>query len=217
MNLCPFSVVESPWWSTGNHSVRPLFEAVAALHYDNPSAFLYDMFVNRASLKTVLSVRGKDKRTEVIYLASHGNENDIGPDAANAISRVEARNCLISANGTGQIKGLFLGTCLTGNSSVAKFFLENPKTSLDWFAGYRHSVDWIDGTAIDMIFFSKLADLYVKNKKKKRGKLSARKMAHTAASNLVKLVPGAYSTYGFNIFFHEKHKLTSMFQEQPSA
>lgn len=212
MTSCPFSVVESRWWSTGNHSVRPLFEAVAALHYDNPSAFLYDMFVNRASLSTVLGMRGKDKRTEIIYLASHGNENHIGPDSANAISRAEARNCFIAANGNGQIKGLFLGTCLTGNTAVAKFFLEKPETKLDWFAGYSDSVHWIDGTAIDMIFFSKLAELYVENKSKKKGKLSARSMAHTAATNLVKLVPGAHSTYGFNIYFHENNKLTSMFQ-----
>lgn len=212
MTSCPFSVVESRWWSAGNHSVKPLFEAVAAIHYDNPSSFLYDMFVNRASLSTVLGMRGKDKRTEVIYLASHGNENDIGPDAANTISRAEARNCLINANGNGQIKGLFLGTCLTGNTKVAKFFLEKPDTHLEWFAGYRDSVDWIDGTAIDMVFFSKLAELYVKNKSKRKGKLSARAMAHTAATNLVKLVPGAHANYGFNIYFHENHKLTSMFQ-----
>ncbi|WP_429440637.1 hypothetical protein [Paraburkholderia sp. GAS33] len=163
-------------------------------------------------MSTVLGMRGKDKRTEIIYLASHGNENHIGPDSANAISRAEARNCFIAANGKGQIKGLFLGTCLTGNTAVAKFFLEKPETKLDWFAGYSDSVHWIDGTAIDMIFFSKLAELYVENKSKKKGKLSARSMAHTAATNLVKLVPGAHSTYGFNIYFHENNKLTSMFQ-----
>lgn len=192
--------------------MRPLFEAVAALHYDNPSSFLYDMFVNKASLATVFAARGRDKRTEVIYLASHGNENNIGPDEDNVISRTEVRNSLINANANGQVKGLFFGTCLTGNAAMAKFFLENASTKLEWMAGYRDSVHWIDGTAIDMIFFSKLAELYIKNKSKKKGKLSARAMAHTAATNLVKLVPGAYSTYGFNIYFHENNRLTSMFQ-----
>lgn len=212
MKSCPFSVVESRWWSTGNHSVRPLFEAVAALHFDNPSSFLYDMFVNKSSLTVVMNTRGQDKRTQVIYLASHGDENNIGPDADNVISRTEARNCIVAANATGQIKGLFLGTCLTGNTAVAKFFLEKPETNLEWLAGYSKNVHWIDGTAIDMIFFSKLAELYVKNHAKKRGKLSPRAMAHAAATALVELVPGAYSKYGFNIYFHENHKLTSMFK-----
>ena len=44
MAKCFFSVIESRWWSDGNHSVRPLFEALAGIHYDNPSAFYYDMF-----------------------------------------------------------------------------------------------------------------------------------------------------------------------------
>lgn len=169
------------------------------------------MFADRSSLSTVLKMRGGDGQTQVLYLATHGDANNIGPNATNAISRTEVRNILASANKSSQIKGLFLGTCLTGNAAVAKFFLENTTTKLEWLAGYRDSVDWIDGSAIDMIFFSKLAELYVANKSKKKGKLSSRKMAHAAASALVKLVPGAHSTYGFNIYFHENKKLTSMF------
>ena len=211
MSACPFSVVESRWWPNGNHSVRALFEAVASIHYDNPSAFLYDMFADKSSLATVMSMRGCDKRTEVIYLASHGDEANIGPNAANAISRTEARNIVAAANTNMQIKGLFLGTCLTGNAAAARFFLENTSTNLEWVAGYSKSVDWVDGSAIDMIFFSKLAELYVANKSKRKGKVSPRKMAHSAATALVKLVQGAHSTYGFNIYFHENKKLTSMF------
>ena len=213
MSPCPFSVVESRWWSKGNHSVRALFEAVASIHYNNPSSFFYDMFADRSSLSTVVNMRGEDKQTQVVYLASHGDANNVGPTAENAISRTEVRNILIASNKGAQLKGLFLGTCMTGNAAVAKFFLENTETKLEWLAGYRASVDWIDGSAIDMIFFSKLAELYVANAKKKRGKLSPRKMAHAAASALVKLVPGAHSTYGFNIYFHENKKLTSMFSD----
>lgn len=205
MSACPFSVVESRWWSKGNHSVRALFEAVAAIHYNNPTCFYYDMFADRSSLSTVLKMRGQDAQTQVLYLATHGDAKNIGPNATNAISRTEVRNILSFANKASQIKGLYLGTCLRG------LVRENTSTKLEWLAGYRDSVDWIDGSAIDMIFFSKLAELYVANKSKKKGKLSPRKMAHEAASALVKLVPGAHSTYGFNIYFHENKKLTSMF------
>ena len=64
------------------------------------------------------------------------------------------------------------------------------------------SVDWVDGSAIDMIFFSKLAELYVANKSRRKGKLSSRNMAHSVATKLVELVQGVYSSYGFNIYFH---------------
>lgn len=215
MSKSPFAVVESRWWSQGNHSVRALFEAVVAIHYNNPTAYYYDMFADRSSLSTVLNMRGMDTLTEVVYLATHGDAKNIGPNATNAISRTEVRNIFINANVDSQIKGLFLGTCLTGNANVAKFLLLRGKngqdTHLEWVAGYREGVDWVDGSAIDMIFFSKLAELYVKNSRRKKGKLSPRLMAHEAASALVKLVPGAHSTYGFNIYFHEENKLTSMF------
>ncbi|WP_039661571.1 MULTISPECIES: hypothetical protein [Pantoea] len=215
MSSSPFAVVESRWWSHGNHSVRALFEAVVAIHYSNPSAYYYDMFTNRSSLSTVLNMRGVDKSTEVVYLATHGDAKNIGPNTKNAISRTEVRNILINANAGSQLKGLFLGTCLTGNAQVAKFLLitgsNGQKTHLEWVAGYRESVDWVDGSAIDMIFFSKLAELYVKNLRKRKGKKSPRLMAHEAASALLKLVPGAHSTYGFNIYFREGNELTSMF------
>lgn len=214
MSVCPFSVVESRWWSSGNHSVRGLFEAVAAIHYDNPSAFAYDMFADRSSLRTVLGMRGCDGRTEVLYLASHGDESHIFPNGADGIGRAEVRSALVAANAGGQIKGLFLGTCLSGNTEMARFFLERSETSLDWVAGYGKSVDWVDGSAIDMIFFSKLAQLYVANERKRKARRnSPRAMAHAAATALVKLVQGAYSAYGFNIYFHENGRLTSMFAE----
>lgn len=207
----PIAIAESRWWNTGNHSVRNLFEAVAAIHYENPSAFFYDMFADKSSLNTVFQARAQDGTTEVIYLASHGDENNIGPTSNTAVSRAEFRNIVKSSNTQGSLKGLFFGTCLTGNSETARFLLEDPDTKLTWVAGYREKVDWVDGSAIDMVFMSKLASLYVANQSKKRGKLTPRAMAHEAASQLVKLIAGAHTQYGFNIYFHEQNKLTSMF------
>lgn len=211
MAKCFFSVIESRWWSDGNHSVRPLFEALAGIHYDNPSAFYYDMFSEKDSLDAGLKMRCRDGQTQVLYLATHGDESSIGGATGHTISRSELRNRITAHNNTKQVKGLFLGTCLMGNASLAKFLLEHPGTNLDWVAGYREEVDWVDGSAIDMIFFSKLAEEYRKNQSRGKGKHSARQMAHTAGSQLLHLVPGAHSTYGFNIFMHENRKLTSMF------
>lgn len=211
MAKCFFSVIESRWWSDGNHSVRPLFEALAGIHYDNPSAFYYDMFSEKESLDSGLRMRCRDGQTQVVYLATHGDENSIGGATGHSISRLELRNRISIHNATKQVKGLYLGTCLMGNKSLAKFLLEFPDTNLEWVAGYRELVDWIDGSAIDMIFFSKLAEEYRLNSSRRKGKLSPRQMAHNAGSKLLQLVPGAHSQYGFNIFMHEDRKLTSMF------
>lgn len=207
----PIAIVESRWWKTGNHSIKNLFEAVAAVHYSNPFAFGYDMFTDRSSLASVIDARSKDNTTEVIYLATHGDKNKIGQNAAKAVSRAELRNLIIAANTQSTIKGIYLGTCLTGNADTARFLLVEPTTNLVWVAGYRESVDWIDASAMDMVFMSKLAELYVANKKLKKGKLSPRRMAHQAASHLVKLISGAHAANGFNVYFKENNQLTSMF------
>jgi hypothetical protein len=204
------AVVESRWWDDGNHSVRALFEAVGAIHYGNPSAFFYDMFADRSSLSRVLGMRASDGRTEVVYLATHGDQAEIGPGNGVEISRTEFRNDLAAANRTGQLKGLYLGTCLTGNLDTVRFLLTST-SHLDWIAGYGESVDWVDGSAIDMIFFHKLSAEYVKNTHRRRGKRSAREMAHEAASQLMRLVPGAHATYRFNIYFRDGNNVTGMY------
>lgn len=200
MSHGPVSIIESRWWATGNHSVRALFEAVGEIHFGNPSTFFYDMFADRSSLARTLELRANDGVTEVVYLATHGDETAIGPGLGVKVSRTEFRNDLAAANSKGKIKGLFLGTCLTGNLSTAKFLL-NGGAKLEWVAGYRQSVDWVDGSAIDMIFFHKLAAEYKTNSSRRRGKLTSLQMAHKAASELAKLVPGAHAIYGFNIYF----------------
>ena len=210
-DVLPFSVIESRWFPEGNHTVKPIFEAIASIYYENPSAFFHDTFTEKKSLDSHFSIRGMDKTTEVIYLATHGDEKNNICTQTQSISRTELRNTIENNNTKKQIKGLFFGTCFTGNQDIAGHLLEYKHSHLEWVAGSSEDVDWIDGTAIDMIFFSKLAEEYKSNKKRKKGKYSARKMAHIAATELLKIVPGAFTHYGFNIFFHERNKLTSMF------
>lgn len=210
MAQCPISVLEARWWNQGNHSVRELFSTISAHHYDNPSAHFYDMFVDKHSLSTMLNLRAKDGQTEVIYLGTHGDENSIqGAPGQNIPSR-EFRKQLCAANTKRQIKGLFLGTCSTGNLEVAKYLFAE-KTNLDWIAGYRKDVDWIEGSAIDMVFFHKLMEGYVQNSKRRNGKKTPSQMAHEAAGEMLKIVPGAHNHYGFNIYFKQGAKMNAMF------
>ena len=184
---------------------------MSAIHFDNPAASFYDMFADSSSLQAIMKMRARDNQSEIIYLGSHGNENNIGPNAANAVSRAKFRNIIRDENSAGNIKGLYLGTCLTGNEATARFLLLGADTKLEWLAGYKKSVEWVDGSAIDMIFFGKLAQEYLRNAKRRKGKRSARRMAHDAATALLRIVPGAHSAYGFNMFFCDNGKLTSMF------
>lgn len=208
--LGPISVLETRWWDKGNHSVRSLFEAVAGIHFDNPSAFYYDMFSDESSLKIALATRCADSVSKIIYLATHGNDTHIGPNAAQAISRTKLRNAVKDANKKKQLSGLYLGTCYTGNNDTASFILTGG-TNLTWVAGYTESVDWIEGSAIDMVFFHWVADEYKKNKSRSRGKLTDLDIAKRATTETIKLIPGAHSKYGFNLYFREKNQISSVF------
>lgn len=214
MTTGPIAVLETRWWDQGNHSIRPIFEAVAAIHFDNPSAFFYDMFADESSLNTVLQQRSADNVTKVIYLATHGNDTHIGPNATKAISRTKLRNAVKTANLQGQVSGLYLGTCYTGNTDTATFLLDSGGTKLDWVAGYTESVDWIEGSAIDMVFFHRLAEEYRKNKSRSRGKLSDLEIAKRAATETFKLIPGAHSKYGFNLYTRNGKDVGSLFSGQ---
>ena len=210
MKHLPFSVIENRWFDSGNDTVKYCFDSIASIYCDKSDGFLYHQFNGKESLQNAFFQCTKDEKTEIIYLATHGNKKSIG-NKYYRISKTEIKNVVIRSNAKKKIKGLFLGACEIGNKSLAKDLLENKDTHLEWIAGYNSAVDWIDGTAIDMIFFSKLAKQYSDNNNRKRGKYSSRKMAHIAASELLKIVPGAFHEYGFNIYFHEKGKLTSMF------
>lgn len=209
----PFAVVETRWWKDGNHSVRPLFESVAALQYENPSAFLYDMFCDESSLSTIIHQRCSDEATQVIYLATHGNEEAtaIGQNAETAISRTKFRNILRDSNKKKQLSGVFLGTCYMAKNKTIEFLLDAGGTKLTWMAGYTESVDWIEGSAIDIVFFNYLAQEYKRNKSRKKRKKTAAEMAKTAATELMRLIPSAHSKYGFNFYHLEGKEVRSMF------
>lgn len=211
-NMGPIAIIEARWWRQGNHSVRDLFEAVAALHYGNPYGFPYDMFADRSSLEAVLGLRASDGRTEVAYMASHGDENRISGLPGKTISRRELRTALRRENPGGQLKGLYFGSCLTGNVNNAHFLLQgNANTRLQWVAGYEKSVDWIDSSAIDMVFMGKLAEQYITNGRRRRGGWTAAELAHEAATQLLDVVPNAHNNFGFNFYrLHQGH-VTSMF------
>ena len=213
MKNAPIAVIETRWWDKGNHSVRPMFEALAALNYDNPSAIYYDMFSERASLRTALKQRCEDGTTKVVYLATHGDESStyIGQSAATAISRSEFKNILRKTNGTKQLSGLFLGTCYTATNKMINFLLAGGTANLQWVAGYTESVDWIEGTAIDMVFFHYLTSEYIRNTSRKKGKLSDVSIAKFAATEVMKLIPAAHSKYGFNIYYSDGSTVVSMF------
>lgn len=195
------AVVESRWWKSGNDSVRPLFETLASIVERNPHSVRYDMFSEEGSLANVIAdiVEGKDCHS--IYIGAHGDENAIYGLGDAEISRTKLRNIFRKCNVKGHVSGIYFGSCLVATQRNASFWLaEVPTTGLQWMAGYTESVDWIDSSAVDMIFWSKYLHERQRNRSRKKGKRSEIQMVKHAALEMKKLMPTVFTELGFNIY-----------------
>jgi len=71
---------------------------------------------------------------------------------------------------------------------------------LEWIAGYTKRVDWIDSSAIDMIFWSKYLGERKINRSRKKGKKTEIEMVKYASSEMKKLMPTVFNQMGFNVY-----------------
>ncbi len=156
MKMLDLAVVESRWWERGNVSVRGLFDLIASIQKGNPDAYHYEMFNNAASFEEIVyRVAWKDHIRHLV-IAAHGDENGIyGAEADenenNRISRAQIRRVLRGVS-EGDLDGLYLGTCLTGNDDTVEFLMNG--TSLNWIAGYSSTIGWLEGSAVDLYFWT---------------------------------------------------------------
>jgi hypothetical protein len=106
-----------------------------------------------------------------------------------------------NANTNGAIAGLYFGSCLVGTPRNASFWLtETPTTGHKWIAGYTKSVDWVDSSAVDMIFWSKYLHERRTNRSRRRDKRSELDMVKHASLEMKKLMPTVFNEMGFNIY-----------------
>ncbi|MGJ0454957.1 MAG: hypothetical protein ACR65T_17250 [Methylocystis sp.] len=196
------SVIESRWWQEGNDSVRPLFETLAGIVEGNPHSVRYDMFIEEASLSELINDVARNSHLHSIYIGAHGDGNSIGGLGQATISRARLRNMFRNANARGSIGGLYFGSCLIGTAQNAAFWLsEPPTTGLKWVAGYTRAVDWVDSSAVDMIFWSKYLHERRKNRARRRGKWSELQMVKQASSEMKILMPTVFNYMGFNVYY----------------
>lgn len=198
------AVAECRWFDDGNDSVRPLFEVLSGIVENNPHDFRYDMFSEERSLAAVLTDICQDKSLHALYIASHGSENSICGLGDAEISRTKLRNIIVSSNKKARLSGLYFGSCLVASRPNADFLLsKTPKSNLSWVAGYGKTVDWIDSSAVDMIFWSKYLHERKRNRSRRKGKKSELQMAHHAANEMKTLMPTVFGQLGFNVYFRD--------------
>lgn len=209
------AVVESRWHNPANEiqrntTVRPLFEFLANIHCGTHHAFEYEMVGTQPALDEALSRLARSRRVAVAYLAMHGNSKGLHLHGGQVVSRTHLRNTLrdISAAPGSKLRGLYLGSCLFGTPALATFLLARD-VSVNWVAGYRESVDFVQSTALDLLFFN----LWLAVKEDHPG-YTERQRVGVVAERLLVEAPGlvksplengdANSGLGFSIFVRKK-------------
>lgn len=201
MSHTGLAIAECRWWHSGNDSVRPLFETLAGIIEGNPHSVRYDMFSEENSLRYIISDIASLGQYHSLYIASHGSGGAVSGLGSSSISRTVLRNIFRTADPYGTISGIYFGSCLVGNQANAGYWLDPNMTNLKWVAGYTQSVDWVDSSAIDMIFWSKyLSERKTNRSRRGRSQRSEIQMVQHAASEMKRLMPNVFTIMGFNIY-----------------
>jgi hypothetical protein len=121
------------------------------------------------------------KKDALLYIASHGNKASI--DALHG--HIKKKTILDAIKKGKRIKYLHFGACLFGSYDNLYEILNNAK-HLKWAAGYNKSVDWVESSLFDLLFWSRITpsgrlDEY----KSKKTQTIVRNMTNTNSNGLV--------------------------------
>jgi hypothetical protein len=143
-------ILERPWGErisfNNRASVLPFFQGLQQLQKEESQYDLYHRhFYEAKSFTAALDeLMALDYEEFYIYLACHGNNRTLeGMHLTTALQIIHGH-----ANNK-NIVGVIFGACLVGNSTEAlEVFSES--SSIVWKFAYKCSVDWLEGTILDI-------------------------------------------------------------------
>lgn len=199
MNL---AVIETRWWQTGNHSVRGLFDVLWDI-LEPGTRYHYEMFVDRNSLRSILTrIMELNRQPHIrhLYIAGHGDNDGIhAAEGHHRISRGQLCNDLLECipnRESHRRGGLYVSSCqFVNDQNVCFMFDRDVASKLRWIAGYSTTVDWIDSSLSDMLFWN---TYYHSNEN-----TEIRKIAEVG-SRINSFMPGAFHELGFQIYLFER-------------
>lgn len=201
------AVIESRWWNNSNTSVRGLFDLISDMNFDSPHAYHYEMANSEAAMKETLYRVATRRNCKYLCLATHGSDDGLEMHNDDTLSRTEIRNILIRVKKTPNTKlhGLHLASCSFGTKSLAEFIFQKD-VGIEWIAGYNKDIDWLDSTAMDMLFFNEL----ISNDES----VTPQKRILQTAENLHKKAGSLIDKLGFEVFVRKGNdgKFLSVFE-----
>ncbi|MBI4081281.1 MAG: hypothetical protein HY423_01590 [Candidatus Lambdaproteobacteria bacterium] len=156
-------VLESPWFDLEQDpkqrtSIRPFLQGLADF-YD--ASLYYSMFHNLDSFNhSVKRYEDVKAKSHIIYVASHGKGGRVAA-VGRQIQLKRLLECI--PDNYEALDGIMLGACDVGNSKAVQYGLKRNRAC--WIFGYRHAVDWMASTLVDMAI---LDEVLVKGRTRSR-------------------------------------------------
>ncbi|PBC01450.1 hypothetical protein [Mesorhizobium sp. WSM3860] len=203
------AVIESNWWRKSNVSVRGLFDLIANMACENPNAYHYEMANSKAAMKEAIPRIGSYKECSYLYIATHGDWAGLVLLNGETFSRKALRDALVQIRQTPQskLRGVHLGSCSFTTDRLAQF-LYSADVGLKWIAGYTENVDWIESSALDLLFFNEL----MAREAETEGNVIRR-----VATKLGEVAPGLLEKLGFKIYVRKRGGGIANLLEKPES
>lgn len=195
-------VLEGRWERARNISVRSLFDLLVDMQFGSSHKYHFENFATGESLKEIIgSVCRNHSRKKYIYIGAHGNSNYI-QGSVQHVSRTVLNNIFREKLGAG-IKGIFFGACLFGNKKNAQFFFDMEAgvlRNVTWIAGYGKSVDWVESSILDILFWKKIFEIKAANPK-----LRESEVIKNVCNYLNENAKGLVADLEFQVFRRQPH------------
>lgn len=190
------AVLESGWWRKSNVSVRELFELIANIACENPNGFHYEMANSEAAIKEAIPRIASYRECKYLCIATHGDLDGLQLLNDERLSRAELRNLLarIKAKNGSKLRGVHLASCWFGTNKIADFLFEKD-IGINWIAGYTEEINWIDSSALDLLFFNELFRI--------AGETEIQRIERTA-NRLLEISSGLIRELGFGIYIRRR-------------
>jgi len=146
-------VLESRWARRSSLSIRPFFEMISAAYGYGPDGYEYEMISSPAGLEEAAVRLSHHEKLRILYLGCHGDHSGALVMHGGETLSPRALAQLLSRCGP-SLRGIYLGACFAGRRRVAReIFAHCPR--LQWVAGYANSIDFLDSSALDILFFNR--------------------------------------------------------------
>ncbi|MDE3271372.1 hypothetical protein [Pseudoalteromonas sp. G4] len=149
-------ILERPWGEYISHnnraSVLPFFQGLQQLQGEKSQFDLYHRhFYEAKSFKAALNeLMALNYEEFYIYLACHGNNRSLeGMHLTTALEEINEHATKKN------IIGVIFGACLVGNST-SHLEVYSESTSIVWKFAYKCSVNWLEGTLLDIKILNQL-------------------------------------------------------------